>query len=99
MATSLPVPVGLPLDAASWDQTPVVVRQLVVHLLAIIQQQETRIAALDARVSQNSHNSDRLPSSDPPQEKRGQPAPGRRADLAPSQATLDAAKACWSPRQ
>jgi transposase len=70
VATSLPVPAGLPLDAASWEQTPLAVRQVVIHLLAIIEQQATRIAALEARVSQNSINSDRPPSSDPPYEKR-----------------------------
>jgi transposase len=42
------------------------VRQVIVQLLAIIQQQAARIAALEARVSQNSRNSDRPPSSDPP---------------------------------
>jgi transposase len=42
------------------------VRLWVVQLLAVIQQQEARIAALEARVSQNSSNSDRPPSSDPP---------------------------------
>jgi transposase len=66
VTTSPPLPGGLPLDAASWDQTPLVVRQLVVHLLAVIQQQQARIAALEARVSQNSGNSDRPPSSDLP---------------------------------
>ena len=68
--TSLPLPAGLPLDAASWNQTPLVVRQLGVHLLAVIEQQEGRIVALDARVPQNSSNSDRPPSSDPPYAKR-----------------------------
>src|SRR5918999_2651880 len=66
MAPSLPLPAGLSLDAASWEQTPLVVRQVVVQLLAVIQQQHARIAALEARVSQNSRNSDRPPSSDPP---------------------------------
>jgi transposase len=66
VATSLPLPAGLAVDAASWDQTPLVVRQLVVQLLAVIQQQQARIAALEARVSQNSGNSDRPPSSDLP---------------------------------
>jgi transposase len=54
------------LDATSWEQTPLVVRQVVVQLLAVIQQQQERIAALEARLSQNSGNSDRPPSSDPP---------------------------------
>jgi transposase len=66
VAAALPLPAGLPLDATSWEQTPLVVRQVVVQLLAVIQQQHARIAALEARVSQNSRNSDRPPSSDPP---------------------------------
>jgi transposase len=66
VAAALPLPAGLPLDATSWEQTPLVVRQVVVQLLAVIQQQQARIAALEARVSQNSRNSDRPPSSDPP---------------------------------
>jgi transposase len=40
--------------------------QLIVQLLAVIQQQKGRIAALEARLSQNSRNSNRPPSSDPP---------------------------------
>ena len=63
--TALPLPAGLSLDAASWEQTPLVVRQLIVQLLAVIQQQAARIAALEARLSQNSRTSDRPPSSDP----------------------------------
>jgi transposase len=45
------------------------VRQVVVHLLAVIQQQEAQIAALEARVSQNPRNSDRPPSADSPYKK------------------------------
>jgi transposase len=63
--TSLPLPAGLSLDAASWEQTPLAVRHVVIHLLAVIQQQTARIAALEARLSQNSRTSDRPPSSDP----------------------------------
>jgi transposase len=44
--------------------------QWIIRLLAVIQQQAERIAALEARLSQNSGNSDRPPSSDPPHEKR-----------------------------
>jgi transposase len=40
--------------------------QLIVQLLAVIQQQAARIAALEARLSQHSSNSNRPPSSDPP---------------------------------
>jgi transposase len=66
VAAALPLPAGLSLDATSWEQTPLVVRQVVVQLLAVIQQQHARIAALEARVSQTSRTSDRPPSSDPP---------------------------------
>jgi transposase len=90
MVSSIPLPEGLPLDAASWEQTPLVVRQLVVQLLAVTQQQteqmhtlEARIATLEACLHQRSHNADRPPSADPPYEKRparsgGQGQPGAR---------------------
>jgi hypothetical protein len=51
VAPSLPLPAGLSLDAAHWEQTPLVVRQVVVHRLAVIHQQEARIAALEARMT------------------------------------------------
>ena len=77
MVDSLPLPEGFGLDTASWEHTPLVVQQLVVQLLAIIQQQtariqalEARMADLEARLQQRSHNSDRPPSTDPPYEKR-----------------------------
>jgi Family of unknown function (DUF6444) len=84
MVTSLPLPAGLPLDAASWAQTPFVLCQVVLQLVEVIQQQHTtiqpleariqpleaRIAELEARVQQRSRNSDRPPSSDSPYEKR-----------------------------
>jgi transposase len=44
--------------------------QLIVQLLAVIQQQAARIAALEAHLQQRSSNSDRPPFSDPPYEKR-----------------------------
>ena len=43
MVASLPLPEGLPLDPTSWEQTPVVVQELVIHLLAVIRQQEERM--------------------------------------------------------
>jgi transposase len=68
--TAPPLPTGLAFDTASWEQTPFIVCQWIIRLLAVIQQQAERIAALEARLSQNSGNSDRPPSSDPPHEKR-----------------------------
>jgi transposase len=73
VVASLPLPEGLPLAPTTWEQTPVVVQELVIHLLAVTRQQEERIrtlearmAALEAREQRNSGNSDRPPSSDPP---------------------------------
>src|SRR5262245_64113668 len=63
---SLPLPAELPPAFASGAQTLLLMRQVIVQLLAVIQQQTARIAALEARLSQNSRNSDRPPSSDPP---------------------------------
>ena len=70
VATPIPLPAGVALDAASWRRTPRVVRQVIVQLLAVIQQQAAGIAALEARLSQTSRTSDRPPSSDPPYDKR-----------------------------
>ena len=69
MANSIPLPDGLPLDAATWEQTPLAVRQLVVQQEERIRTLEARLAELEARVQQRSRNSDRPPSSDPPYEK------------------------------
>jgi transposase len=66
VSPSLPLPAGLPLDAVSWEQTLLMMHQLIVLLFVVIQQQTARIAALEARLSQNSRTSDRPPSSDPP---------------------------------
>lgn len=70
MASSPPLPAGLPLDAAEWEQTPPGVRQVVLQQQTTIQPLEARIAEREARLQQRSHNSDRPPSSDPPSEKR-----------------------------
>ena len=69
MATSIPLPDGLPLDAATWEQTPLAVRQLVIQQEARLRALEARLAELEARVQPRSRNSDRPPSSDPPYEK------------------------------
>ena len=98
MATPIPLPAELPLDAASWERTPLVVHQLILQLLAIIQQQEGRIAALEARLSQNSRNSDRPPSSDPPFVTRPSSSttkgtPGAKPGI------LGIARCCWHRRR
>jgi transposase len=77
MVSSLPLPDGRPHDAARWEQTPLVVRQVVVQRLAMTQQQtaplhtlDARIGALEARLHQRSSHAHRPPSSDPPYAKR-----------------------------
>ena len=110
--TALPLPAGLPLDAVSWEQTLLMMRQVIVQLLAVIQQQTARIAALEARLSQHSRNSDRPPSSDPPYAKRsarsgiqGRPGakpghPGhRQALLAPTEVIAVTPRACACGQQ
>jgi transposase len=73
VVASRPLPKGLPLDPTTWEQTPVVVQELVIHLLAMTRQQEeqirtleARMAALEARVQRHSANANRPPSADPP---------------------------------
>lgn len=73
MVASLSLPEGLPLDPTPWEQTPVVVQELVSHLLAVTRQQdermrilEARLAALEARAQRNSGHSNCPPSADPP---------------------------------
>jgi hypothetical protein len=73
VVASLPRPKELPLDPTTWEQTPVVVQALVIHVLAMTRQQEAqrrtleaRMAALEARVQRHSAHSNRPPSADPP---------------------------------
>jgi transposase len=61
-----------PLPQELWDKTPPDVRQAILALVLVFEQ---RIAALEARLGQNSSNSSRPPSSDGPQLKRGVPRP------------------------
>jgi hypothetical protein len=50
-------PAGLSIPTADWQQTPLSVRLVVLTLLK-------RLAALEARLGQNSSNSSRPPSTD-----------------------------------
>jgi transposase len=84
--TSIPLPDGLPLDAATWEQTPLAVRQWVIQQEERLRTLEARIAALEARLQQRSHNSDRPPSSDSPYEKpTGRPGAQGRPGAKPGQ--------------
>jgi transposase len=107
VADAIPRPDGLPRDAATWEQTPLVVRQLVVQQEERIRTLEARMAELEARLQQRSRNADRPPSSDPPSEKpparsgaQGRPGakpgpPGhRQALLEPTQVIEVKPEAC-----
>lgn len=54
------------ISTEDWDATPHVVRELVMVLLQQSEQLQQRIAALEERLNQNSGNSSKPPSSDPP---------------------------------
>jgi transposase len=59
----------LRVPGEDWQQTPPSVRALVSRLQQIIAQLVERVEELEARLGQNSQNSSRPPSSDPPQQR------------------------------
>jgi transposase len=65
------LPGGIPVE--DWQATPESVRQLVMALLATVEQLQQEVARLREQVNQNSQNSSRPPSSDPPSVKRRPP--------------------------
>ena len=54
------------ISTEDWNATPLVVRELVLALLQQSEQLQQRLAALEERLNQNSRNSSKPPSSDPP---------------------------------
>jgi transposase len=60
---TVPLPDGLDIAAADWQQTPPHVRRVLLTLLK-------RLEALEARLHQDSSNSSRPPSTDSPEKKR-----------------------------
>jgi transposase len=58
------IPLGIPNE--DWTATPFVVRASVLALLQQHEQLQQHLAALEERLKQNSHNSSKPPSSDPP---------------------------------
>lgn len=59
-----PTPPGISIE--EWAATPVAVQELVVSLLATLEQHQKRIADLEERLNKTSRNSSKPPSSDPP---------------------------------
>lgn len=58
-----------------WQATPESVRQLVLDLLASVEQLQKEVTNLREQVNQSSQNSSKPPSSDPPSVKRKPPTP------------------------
>jgi transposase len=58
------------ISVEDWQATPEAVRRLVLALLATVEQLQQEVARLGEQVNQNSQNSTRPPSSDPPSVKR-----------------------------
>jgi len=86
---------GPPLPADLWDSLPPEARALVValraevaELRAKVREQQEQLRELQERLGQNSTNSSRPPSSDPPAVKRAPPKPpsGRRSGGQPGHA-------------
>jgi transposase len=65
----------LPLPAELWERLPPEARALILAQQEQIRQLQQRLAELEARLGQNSTNSSRPPSSDPPAVKRRPPRP------------------------
>ena len=61
------------ISTKEWQVTPESVRQLVMNMLTRLEQLQQEVAPLSERVNQNSQNSSKPPSSDPPAVKRHAP--------------------------
>jgi transposase len=63
------LPKGFPISEEDWQQTPPAVRALVLQQHELIGQLIKRVEELEARLGQNSGNSSRPPSLDPPDQR------------------------------
>lgn len=67
--SSQDVPDGLPISETDWKQTPPSVRAFILFQQDLIIKLTRRVEELEAKVGQNSNNSNRPPSSDSPYQK------------------------------
>jgi transposase len=70
------LPKDLPISEEDWKQTPLAVRALILQQRESIQQLTKRVEELEARLGQNSQNSSRPPSTDPPYERNRRESKG-----------------------
>ena len=76
------------ISTEDWQATPLAVRAVVLSLLQQVEQLQARLAALEERLNQNSRNSSKPPSADPPQTPGRPPraVSGRKAGGQPGHA-------------
>ena len=70
------LPNGFPISEEDWKQTPPAVRALVLQQHELIGQLTKRVEELEARLGQNSQNSNRPPSTDPPYQRENRKSSG-----------------------
>jgi transposase len=73
------LPKGLPIREKDWKQTTAAVRVFILEQQELLIKLVKRVEELEARLGQNSQNSSRPPSSDPPyqRDRRGSKGKGR----------------------
>jgi transposase len=74
--SSQDVPDGLPISKADWKQTPPSVRAFILWQQELIIKLTKRVEELEARLGQNSGNSNRPPSTDPPYQREKRKSKG-----------------------
>jgi transposase len=82
-----------PIPGELWDQIPPAARAAILALVRSYEQQlaalRQRLEDLEQRLGQNSTNSSRPPSSDPPAVKRAPPGPPWRSSRRPVASAAD----------
>ena len=74
------LPPGLEITEADLAELSPTALRIIMHLLAHTVQQEKRIKELEAKINQNSSNSNKPPSSDSPYKEKGKTKKGKRRD-------------------
>lgn len=71
------LPEGLPISEADWKQTPPSVRAFILWQQELITRLIKRVEELEAKLAQNSNNSNRPPSSDAPHQRAKRESKGK----------------------
>jgi transposase len=71
------LPEGLPISEMDWKQTPPSVRAFILWQQELITQLMKRVEELEAKLAQNSNNSNRPPSSDAPNQRAKRESKGK----------------------